>query len=255
MKELKDGITIAVRSWKRSKTAFTHKYLKDTKYVVCESQSQDYIDKGLPVWICPDSAQGNLCRVTNWIIENCPTKWLIITDDDMSWMGRWNGNKHKKLSNEEAIEEFENCFLLAEELGVPFWGVQCLPDKGAYREYSPFSLNNYIGGAFQGFILPEYNLRYDENLPLKEDYDMTLQVANKYRKILRVNYLHYNVKQQEGVGGCSDVRTLTKENEQFNLLQKKWGSNIVKRDTGNKKDSKEKLYDINPIIKVPIKGV
>lgn len=255
MKNKKEGLTIAVRSWKRPDTAFTHKYFKNTKYVVCESQAKEYRDNGLNVWECPDKEQGNLCRVTNWIIDNCETKWLIITDDDLSWLGMWEGNKHKKLNEEKAIEMLENCFLMASELGVPFFGLQCLPDKGAYREYSPISLTNYIGGAFQGFILPEFDLRYDENLPLKEDYDMTLQVTNKYRKVLRVNYLHYNVKQQEGVGGCSDIRTLKKEHEQFNLLTQKWGNKIVRTDTSKKKNSREKKYDINPIIKIPIKGV
>lgn len=250
----KNGLTIAVRSWKRAGKVYTHEYFKDTQYVVASSQADGYRKTGVNVWECPDSAQGNLCRVTNWIIDNCPTKWLIITDDDLSWIGRYNGNKHKKLSEQEAIEQIENSFLLAEELGVPFWGMNCIPDKGAYREYTPFSFNNYIGGPFQGFILPDFDLRYDERLYLKEDYDMTLQVCNKWRKALRVNYLNYNVKQQEGVGGCSDFRNLGVENEQFELLQKKWGSNIVKKDNSNK-SGKGKLYDINPILKVPINGV
>ena len=131
----------------------SHEYFKDTQYVVASSQADGDRKTGVNVWECPDSAQGNLCRVTNWIIDNCPTKWLIITDDDLSWIGRYNGNKHKKLSEQEAIEQIENSFLLAEELGVPFWGMNCIPDKGAYREYTPFSFNNYIGGPFQGFIL------------------------------------------------------------------------------------------------------
>ncbi len=52
------------------------------------------------------------------------------------------------------------------------------------------------------------------------------------------------------MGGCADYRTIQKEKEQFDLLQKKWGSKIVKRDNGSKTN-----YDINPIIKVPINGV
>jgi len=252
--KIKPGLTIAVRSWKRPNTAYTHKYFRGTKYVVAKSQAEEYRKNGLNVWECPDSAQGNLCRVTNWIIDNCETRWLIVTDDDLSWLGMWEGNRHIILNEEQAIEKIENSFILAEDLGVPFFGLQCLPDKGAYREYTPLSFNNYIGGAFQGFILPDFQLRYDESLPLKEDYDMTLQVCNSYRKVLRVNYLHYNVKQQEGVGGCADIRTLEREREQFSLLQKKWGTRIVTTDRSNK-SSKTKKYDINPILKIPIKGV
>lgn len=252
---MKDELTIAVRSWKRPDTSYTHEYFKDTKYVVCTSQADAYRANGLNVWECPDSAQGNLCRVTNWILDNCDTRYLVITDDDLRRHGRWNGNVRKKLSEEEAIEEIWKGFALAEEFGVPFWGMQCLPDKGCYREYTPFNTNAYIGGAWQAFILPDFDLRYDEKLPLKEDYDMTLRVCEKWRKCLRINYLHYEVKQQEGTGGCSDIRNTKKEQEQFELLQRKWGSKIVRSDSNNKSAGKEKMYDINPIINVPIAGV
>lgn len=45
--------------------------------------------------------------------------------------------------------------------------------------------------------------------------------------------------------------------EHFEMLQKKWGSNIVRLDTSNKGRSKKnrKYIDYNPIIKIPIKGI
>jgi len=91
-------ITYAVRSWKRAKECFTHEYLPETVYVVAESQAEEYRKYNKPVWVCPDSAQGNISRVSNWIIDNCPTRWLIITDDDLSHFGHWEGNKLKKLT-------------------------------------------------------------------------------------------------------------------------------------------------------------
>ena len=42
--------------------------------------------------------------------------------------------------------------------------------------------------------------------------------------------------------------------EHIEMLQKKWGTKIVKLDNSNK-SKKKKTFDINPIIKVPIKGV
>ena len=249
-----EGLTIAAPSWKRATSCFSHEYLPDLQYVVCTDQADGYRERGLPVWECPDSAQGNLCRVRNWIMDNCPTKWLLLIDDDLSALGRFNGHKRKRMSTDEAMDAILAGFELAEEFGVKFWGVNCLPDKGAYREYTPFSLNNYIGGPFQAFI--DMDLRYDESLPLKEDYDLTLQVMNKYRKALRINYLHYEVKQATNTGGCASYRTITREKEQFDLLQKKWGHDIVRRDSGSPKNRKrEQTYDINPIIKIPIRGV
>lgn len=53
------------------------------------------------------------------------------------------------------------------------------------------------------------------------------------------------------------ANSMEKEKEQFELLQKKWGSNIVRLDTSNKGRSKKnrKSIDYNPMIKIPIKGI
>jgi len=245
---MKEGLTIAAPSWKRADGAFTHRYFDKVQYVVCESQAEAYRENDLPVWECPDSAQGNVGRVRNWILDNSKTDNVLILDDDINYIGRWNGNKLARMSTEDAYEFIEGGFNLAKQLDVRFWGINIIPDKGAYREYTPFSFNNVVLGPFGGFL--NADCRYDETLPLKEDYDMCLQMLNKHRKILRINYAHYVCKQHTNMGGCADYRTIQKEKEQFDLLQKKWGSKIVKRDNGSKTN-----YDINPIIKVPINGV
>ena len=135
------------------------------------------------------------------------------------------------------------------------WGVNIIQDKGAFREYTPFSLTNVILGPFGGFSNPI--CRYDENLPLKEDYDLSLQMINKYRKILRINHVHYICDQHTNVGGCAEYRTIDEEKDQFELLEKKWGKDIVRRDKGNSNTERKRqvTYDINPIIKIPIGGV
>ena len=84
---------------------------------------------------------------------------------------------------------------------------------------------------------------------------MTLQVLNKYRKNLRLNMYHYVCEQATLKGGCADYRNVEREKKQNDLLQNKWGNKIVKFDNSNKSKNKKKTFDINPIIKVPIKGV
>jgi hypothetical protein len=99
--------------------------------------------------------------------------------------------------------------------------------------------------------------RYDERLPLKEDYDMALQNLNEYRGILRVNKYHYACKQSTNTGGCASYRNIQREIEQLNLLQKKWGSALIKIDVADKSHSskKKKKVDYNPIVRCPIKGI
>ena len=141
---------------------------------------------------------------------------------------------------------------MCEESGAKLWGINILGDKGSYREYSPFGLTNTISASFMGFLNNE--LRFDERLPLKDDYDYCLQNLNQYRKILRINYACMVKKDHGNLGGCADYRTMSRERDQIKLLQKKWGKSIVKLDT-TQRSKKIKNFDLNPIIKAPIKGI
>ena len=235
-------------SYKRPNGVYTQRHLPFVKYVVAEFEADAYIEAGHDVWVVPDSAQGNLCRIRNYILDNCGSDRVVLVDDDMTGICRYVNQQPVKLSADETLEFIEAAFVLCNDLDIKYWGLNCLADKGAYREYTPFAFKAYIGGPFQAFN--GLDLRYDESLPLKEDYDLTLQVLNKYRRTLRFNAYHYLVKQHSNVGGCADYRTIQKEREQLRLLQKKWGSKIVREDRHSKQS-----YDINPIIKVPIGGV
>ena len=234
-------------SYKRPKGTTTQENYPFVKYVVAEFEAEDYLKEGLDCWIVPDSAQGNLCRVRNYILDHADTDKIVMVDDDMTGLARWENQKPNRLNPGEFQEFCEMGFQVADDLNIKYWGVNLLNDKGAYREYTPFSFKSYIGGPFQAFN--NLDLRYDEELPLKEDYDLSLQVLNKYRKTLRFNAYHYLVKQHTNVGGCADYRTIQYEKEQMAALVRKWGSKIVKQDFS------AKGYDINPIIKVPIGGV
>lgn len=124
----------------------------------------------------------------------------------------------------------------------------------AYRHFTPFSTNAYIGGPFQCFLKGN-RCWYDENLPLKEDYDMTLQQLNKERVVLRVNAYHYLCKQSEQKGGCAVYRNRIREKQQLEALQQKWGEDIVRVDKSNWGKKTKVHEDYNPILKIPIKGI
>lgn len=258
--ELDSGIRVFAPSYKRGdRLASTQKAYPFVTLVVKESEADAYRASGNRVVTCPDAVQGNLCRVRNWILDkNQDARGVLLLDDDYSHVSRWQNLREKKL-NPAAFEEFiEHGFSLAEQWGAFFWGLNCAVDKGVYREYTPFSTTAYIGGPFQAHR--PNPIRYDEALPLKEDYDMTLQHANRFRLVLRFNAYMYKVKQNEQAGGCAAYRTIAAEMAQFDLLAKKWGPRVVQRDSGA---SKQKVrgagvgagYDINPIVRVPISGV
>lgn len=252
-------ISVNIPSYKRT-TVKTLEYLPFATVWVAESQLPDYQKKNPDTEFktMPDEVQGNISRVRNYILDHCADDdAVVIIDDDCSGLFYWEHNQsHLLLAShfENFIEEYSE---IAKGFGARMWGVNINSDKQVYREYSPFSLTNFVGAPF-GVFLKSNELRYDERLPLKEDYDMTLQQLNKYRKLLRVNKYFYNVKQHEQIGGIAQMRNFDKEMEQLNLLQKKWGKDIVKVDNADRSHGlkkKKSKVDFNPVIKVPIKGV
>lgn len=244
-------IKIFAPSYKRPQKAITQIHYPEVKIVVKESEAEEYIKNGNDIVICPDSAQGNLCRVRNWILDNLfdDSDCIIILDDDCSSIGRWQEQVKYKLNQSELNEFCEIHAQLCFDYGFKFWGLNCVTDKGAYREYTPFGTLQYIGGPFQAH-LKDSKIRYDENLPLKEDYDITLQHILKHGGCLRVNYANYDVKQAEQAGGCATYRNIDREKQQFLMLQKKWGKDVICRDKGSKRS-----FDFNPVLRVPLKGI
>ena len=269
MKYKDKEIVIACPSYKRP-VVETLQYIHFCKVYVSPEEYKTYLEFNPKhkenIVKCKKGIQGNLCRVRNYILDeefNHGADIVLIIDDDLRCIEHFEMSEDKsyayekvKLKSADILDFIYRYSLLCEEWGFKFWGINCNSDTMSYRQYSPFSTTSYIGGPFQCFIKGN-ELRYDEMLPLKEDYDMTLQNMNKYRGALRVNKYHYVCRQSEQKGGCAIYRNMEREKEQFEMLQKKWGSDIVRLDTSNKGRSKKnrKYIDYNPIIKIPIKGI
>ena len=198
---------------------------------------------------CPDGVQGNLCRVRNYILETefkNGADVVLIIDDDFTCLRRYDyneldgfGYEPHIISKDEFIPMIEKYSIIAKDLGAKFWGVNCNSDPMAYRHNTPFSTRSYIGGPFQCF-LKRNRCWYDERLPLKEDYDMTIQQLNMERVVLRVNAYHYLCKQSEQKGGCAAYRNRQREEEQLEALQKKWGGQLLRWIRQTKEEARKR---------------
>lgn len=238
-------------SYRRPEKSITQSVYPFVTLVVAANEAEAYKANGNEVIECPNKVQGNLSRVRNWILDKYLNEYdcIVILDDDVSYIARWEAH-HKHKMTPGQLEEFcEAHAILCKDAGLFFWGINCTHDKGGYREYTPFGFLQYIGGVFQAHMAGS-TLRYDEAIPLKEDYDMTLQHIQKHRGCLRVNYAFYLAKQSKQVGGCATYRNAESEAYQFHLLREKWGSHIITTDTRSKR-----ALDHNPIIKLPLRGV
>lgn len=256
-------IAVCAPSYKRPKVK-TLEYLPFCRIYVDPAEYAKYKKEnpGADIVMCQSGVQGNLARVKNYILDQeligAGDDAVVIIDDDMNHMGYYEELKKHRLPTEDFMAFVEKYTVMAQDIGAKMWGVNVNSDPQCYRNCSPFSTISYVGGPF-GCFLRGNECRYDETLPLKEDYDMTIQQLNKYRVLLRVNKYHYAVKQSEQSGGCAAMRNFAREKEQLELLQKKWGKRIVRLDTldRNHKRKKDRIttFDYNPVIRVPIKGI
>lgn len=249
-------ISVNIPSYKRPFVE-SLKYVPSAKVWVDEGEYDSYVEQNRDAEIiaCPAGVQGNLCRVRNYILD---TEFgngydvVLIIDDDLKELFYYEaGHNRYRLESSDFVPFLEKYSLVCMDWGAHFWGVNNTTDKKAYREYTPFSTLSYICGPFQCFV-NDGGLRYDEKLPLKEDYDMTLQQIHKHGRVFRVNKYFLSVRQSEQAGGCATYRNIKREKEQFDLLVKKWGSKVVRRDKIGKGHAG---FDYNPVIAVPIKGV
>jgi hypothetical protein len=257
------NIAVVSPSYKRADKITTHKYLPFIKFYVDESEEGEYRkhNPGVEIIACPRGIQGNVCRVRNYILDRefeAGADAVVMLDDDLKGIYYWENMERKEVKPEEFLWFIEKYSILAREWGARMWGVNVNQDKQVYREYSPFTTKSPVLGPFQVHLRGS-DIRYDERLALKEDYDMSLQQLNRYRVLLRVMKAFYECKQSEQPGGCSTYRNLEREKEQLLLLRKKWGKEIVRVDKGGSRSHnakrERKTIDYNPIIRVPIKGV
>jgi hypothetical protein len=244
--EIMSEYTICIPSYKRAKDCKAANWL--TKAVICchKFESEQYRKNNKNrILIMPDDLAGKgMAVIRNWIVDNVKSKNTLMIDDDVTCIGYYEDEERHKFTESQVYEFIKNGFRMCKEAGTVLWGINLLEDKKAYREYSPFSLSSVVLGPFMG-IIKTHEVRFDERLGLKEDYDYSLQVLNKFRKILRFNKYHYIVGHLVGQGGCISYRTSKAEMTQRELFEKKWGKSIVR--------FREK--DTNPVIRVPIPGI
>lgn len=229
-------IKYLVPSYKRAKTMTTLDYLKKAVVVVSEDEIDNY-KKYHPDYsddrfiACPREFQGKgKPKILNWILDNqfddCDV--IIELDDDIhAYMTNVKNGKSRPLDEEEVYEVFENNCNIAREWGCGIWGLNINSDPLSYDEFLPFRLHAYIDGGTVAHVVKN-ELRYDEELSVKEDVDYFLQNLKKYHKALRVEKYWIKKESFTNEGGANAIRTSLLEKEQFKRMQEKWGSQIIR---------------------------
>jgi len=254
-------INVIIPSYKRSHDLKGKDYFYMAKYCIPESQLNDYLQV-LPIEriiTIPDSEDGSITKKRNWILKNIERP-LIMIDDDVKRITHTEGGEYFKSKGraKQQIEVdkslladlFVNWVNLANEFDVKLWGINVNTDGRNYQQYKPFSLSQVILGPFQGHL--KHDLLFDDNVGTKDDYDMSIQQLNKYRKVLRFNKFAYDCEHGDNKGGIVSYRSMEKEIEYCKNIMLKWGTSIIEY-----KIPPTKMTDLLNAKKVniPIKGV
>lgn len=258
-------IKYCVPSYHRADGVTTLDYIHQAKLYVSPQDYDDYI-KCNPKYIesiikVPDGVQGKgKGRAMNWLLDNLwddETEAILILDDDISTLMAHKKNESDyKVPEEEFYEICESMCLLAKEWGCGMWSFGLNGANTGYAEFAPFKTLSYLDGGLQGFVRQD-ELRYDEELTVKEDVDMFLQQIQKYHKALRSDRWYWRKKSFQGKGGSQEFRKDGVEKEQFKQMQKKWGSSIVRPNKPNAKNKNGGIREQGGAIRIrlPIEGI
>lgn len=234
---------ILIPSYKRAGRVKVRKWLEEAVICCHEFEEVEYRDfEGGEIAVIPDHLRGNMANIRNWMLEYGyqTDHQLVFMDDDVDYIGYWEGGVVYKLSAHAFQEWLAKGFALAEEWGCKLWGVNVQKDPKFYHQWKPISLTSPILGTFSAVL--QTALRYDSRLSLNEDYDFFLQNIYQYRKCLRFDKYHYAADHIDKAGGCGSYRTMVEEEKRAAIMVQKWGDKVVKY---NFKRS------FNPLISVP----
>jgi hypothetical protein len=252
-------INVVIPSYKRSHALVGKNYFKMAKFVVPESQKHEYIDAvGIErVIAIPDECDGSITKKRNWILENIPRP-LIMIDDDVESIGYFekrsgmkNGDHRRKTLDPDLLMDFfRQSFELCEQFGSKMWGIAQNEDNRIYKEHLPFSLSKIALGPFQAHL--SHDLKFDDRVGSKDDYDFALQHLRKYNILFRWNKFHYICEHGFNSGGIVSMRTLDREIHESKQIMRKWGTKIIEYQIPPKKPND--LLNAKKV-NIPIKGV
>lgn len=244
---------VIVPSYGRAGKTTTQRVFRSGVVVVPESQAEAYRDgeewpEGWEVVSIPDEKDGRKSRKQNSCIELFPGRDIVMVDDDYKYVGQWQRGVDVKCDFDQLDAMLANGFQMARDVGTPLWGINVQVDRRFYREHAPFAFLSVVLGPFMalvGELLPD-DLRYDESLWYKEDYDLSLKVLHRFHHTVRLSRYHYMVDHLNAEGGVVGMRNMEAEIAENERLERRWGSRVWKSQLHR---------SINPIIKVPIKGI
>ena len=146
-----------------------------------------------------------LCNQRNFIRKYYPEGTKIIwMDDDVQDLKFINADKKiLSVTNLDQVVEigFKNCI----KAGTKLWGIYPLINN-MFMSHTITQDLRYIAGPFYGTINDQRST-LDGTLPVKEDFERTLEYYSEFGAVVRLNYVGILTKYYNNTGGLGHVRT------------------------------------------------
>jgi hypothetical protein len=216
MNPFKD-LTIYIPTLGRADKQLTYSNLspeikKVTKLVIHKSEKGLYND--YPHIICPEY---EIAAKRQWIIENCPTRFMAQLDDDLHFYirkepGKWN----LRYTNAVDINSlFENIIMIM-EAGYIHVGVS---DRAGNNRVEEMIMENQRMMRFLVYDIPKVRKHaIFGRMDYQEDFDICLQLLRKgYKNAVIYEYAQGNPR-FNAKGGCEVDRTIERHNRSIARL-------------------------------------
>ena len=195
---------------------------KDVVWYVGKGEKKDYLEAGAEIVI----ESGALCHSRNQVMEDSKVDYSVQLSDDLKGFEKVSvlGSKKVKvpISLDDLLKEITNKM---EKYNLYLGAVSPTNNEFYYSETRPIGFRHFCLGDFH--VIKKCDLRFDEKMTLKEDYDYTLQHIKKFGGVCRLNYILPTFVHRVNKGGAVAIRNTETERKNINYLKQKWG-NIIK---------------------------
>lgn len=157
-----------------------------------------------------------ISNTRNAILEYCKKDDVVMLDDDVKGVHRLtpDGSGLQRMTADEIHTFCRDAFTVCRKNGTKLWGVYMI--KNHFFMSHKIDPAGFCISTMSGIIPGE--IRFDTTMPLKEDYDFTLQHIIAYKKVARFNAVCVEAYHYTNKGGCQDYRNDEREQEATEIL-------------------------------------
>lgn len=196
----------------------------DATWVIPVEQRPEYQAAGAETFVLQPADKPGISRARNIALQDaCMRRAPVCVQlsDDLSSVKRLTPEGRSAAYT--ASEAIRDMMAALRSTGHGLAG--CSPTANAFYAKERVHERAFVVGDFIAIDTRD-PLWFDETLPLKEDYDYTLQHIERFGGVARCDWLLPTFRHRTNPGGAVAYRTAELEQEAITILKQKWPDNV-----------------------------